>query len=70
MNMSKKIKHISHHKRKKKPRTMEESLKVAKQHMRNNNVDGLDEPQGLASGNMDKFINDRDEWDEDDKEDK
>ncbi len=68
--MCKKIEHISDHKRKKKPRTMEESLKVAKQHMRNNKVDDLEEPQDLASGNMDKFINDRDKWDNDDNEDK
>ena len=65
--MSKNIKHMSEHK--KKPRTMEESLKLAKQHMRNNNVDDLDEPKGLASGDMDKFINNREEWDEDDKKD-
>ncbi len=69
MIMSKEIEHISDHKRKKKPRSMEDSLRLAKQHMRNNKVDDLDEPQDLASGDMDKFINDREKWEEDDKED-
>lgn len=47
---------LSDQKGKKKSRTMEESLKFAKQHMRNNALDDLEEPEALASGDMDKFI--------------
>lgn len=60
--MSANIRRISDHRRKKKPLSIEEAVRAAAQHARNVSANDLDEPQGLASGDMEKFLKDPEAW--------
>lgn len=67
--MSNKIEQLSKHRRKKSPQSIEGAIKRAKQHMRNLNIEDLDEPEGLASGgNMNEFAKDPEAYDKKERE--
>ena len=64
--MSDKIKQISEQRRKKKPGSIADAIKRAKQHIRNVGADNLEEPEGFASGDMKKFLEDPDAYEQED----
>lgn len=63
------IKHLSDKQRKENGGSIKEAIKRAKQHIRNVRADDLEEPEGFASGDMKKFLEnpDEDENEDDDK---
>lgn len=68
-----KIKHLSDKQREKYGHSIKDAIKRAKQHIRNLGADDLEEPEGLASGDMKKFLDDPDVYekeDDDEREDK
>jgi len=60
--MNDKIKQINQQRSKKKPGSIEDAIKRAKQHIRNVDAENLEEPEGFASGDMKKFLEDSDEY--------
>lgn len=65
-----KIKHISDKQREKNGNPIKDAIRRAKQHIRNINADDLEEPEGFASGDMKKFLDNPEECekDEDDEQ--
>jgi hypothetical protein len=64
--MSDKIKQIADKRRKKNPGSVADAIKRAKQHIRNIDAEDLKEPEGFASGDMKKFLENPDADDEGD----
>lgn len=58
--MNDKIRHISDQADKNKSSSLESAIMRAKQHIRNRTPDGLDEPEGFASGDMKKHLDEYD----------
>lgn len=62
--MSKKVKNLNEHRRKKKPRTLEETAKSAvRRYCDPDLLNSIEEPEGLASGKTNEsggFVNDND----------
>lgn len=56
--MSDEIKHLSEQARKKKPQTIADVIRRAKAHIRNVGSENSEEPEGFASGDMKKFLED------------
>ena len=52
----KEIKHLSDKQHEKNGSSIKDAIKRAKQHIRNVGADDLEEPEGFASGNMKKFL--------------
>lgn len=63
--MSDEIKHLSEQARKKKPQTIADAIKRAKAHIRNVGAEDLEEPEGFASGDMKKFLENPDSYEKD-----
>ena len=63
--MSKKVENLTEHRNKKKPRTIEESAKAAARRFRDMAPNEIEEPDGLASGDMEKLLEDPDAWEKD-----
>lgn len=61
--MSDKIKHISD--AQKKTGSISDAIKRAKQHIRNVGAEDLQEPEGFASGDMKKFLEDPESYEKD-----
>ncbi len=64
------IKQISEQRRKKEPGSIEDAIKRAKQHIRNIGAENLEEPEGFASGNMKKFLENPDAYEKDDEDER
>jgi len=63
-----KIEHLSDKQREKSENPIRDAMRRAKQHIRNTGAEGLEEPEGFASGDMKKFLDDPDAYEkEDDK---
>lgn len=54
-----KIEHLNDKRRDKDGSSIKDAIKRAKQHIRNLDVDGLEEPEGFVSGDMKKFLEDQ-----------
>jgi hypothetical protein len=57
-----KVKSLGEKRGEKKSETIQDAVKRAKQLIRNNNAENLEEPEGLASGDMKKFLNNPDKY--------
>ena len=67
--MSKKITNLSKYRRQKRPRTLEGAAKAAVRRYYDPKLEGIEEPQGLASGRTSRsgsFISDKDNPEEED----
>ncbi|ARU58319.1 hypothetical protein OLMES_4310 [Oleiphilus messinensis] len=60
------VKHLSDRQREKNGSSIEDAIKRAKQHIRNIGADDLEEPEGFASGDMKKFLENPDEYGKED----
>ena len=67
--MSEKIVHLSKYRNKKIPRSIEEAAKAAVRRFRDQTPKDLVEPEGLASGDMKKFLQDPDAYEKEDEDD-
>lgn len=56
--MKKKIENLSRHRNKKKPRSLEDATKAVSRRFRELAPDDIEEPQGFASGDPEKALND------------
>ena len=56
--MSDNIEHINDQRCKKDSGTIKDAIRRAKQHIRNVGAEDLEEPEGFASGDMKKFLED------------
>jgi len=63
-----KVKSLAKTRGKKQTETIQDAIRRAKQLIRNNNAENIEEPEGLASGDMNKFINNPEEYEKDDKD--
>ena len=63
-----KIKHLSDEQRKKSGGSIKDAIRRAKQHIRNVGADELEEPEGFASGDLKKFLENPDEHEKEDDE--
>lgn len=69
--MSKKnIEHLSDKQRKKNSGSIKDAIRRAKQHIRNVGADDLEEPEGFASGDMKKFLENPDEYEKDEDDER
>lgn len=69
--MSKKIENLTERRNKKKPCTIEQAAKTAARRFRGLSPDDVEEPEGLASGDMKKFLEDPDAYEsEEDKDER
>ncbi|WP_444995439.1 hypothetical protein [Aliikangiella sp. IMCC44359] len=68
--MSNKVKSINQQRNKKKQTSIADAIKRAKQHIRNVGAEDLEEPDGLASGDMKKFLEDPDLYEKDDEDER
>lgn len=71
--MNDKIDHLNEQRRKKKPQSSQDAIKGAikraRQHIRNLDIEDLDEPEALASGgDMNEFAKDPDAYDQKERE--
>lgn len=66
--MNKKIENLTEYRNKKKPSTAQEAARRASQRFRDLAPENLEEPQGLASGDMKKFLENPDEYEKEDYE--
>ena len=62
----KKIKYLSDEQRKKNGGSIKDAIQRAKQHIRNTGADELNEPEGFASGDMKKFLENPDKYNKED----
>lgn len=60
-----KVKHISDKQRERDSGDISEAIRRARQHIRNIDSDEIDEPDGLVSGDMKKFLDDPDQYEKD-----
>tara|TARA_R110000868_G_scaffold231546_1_gene484960 strand:+ start:342 stop:563 length:222 start_codon:yes stop_codon:yes gene_type:complete len=65
-----KIKHLSDKQREKNGGSIKDAIKRAKQHIRNVGAGDLDEPEGFASGDMKKFLENPDEYEKEDDDER
>lgn len=63
-----KVKSLAEKRSEKQTETIQDAIKRAKQLIRNNNAENIEEPGGLASGDMKKFLSDPDEYEKEDKD--
>jgi hypothetical protein len=63
-----KVKSLAEKRAEKHPETIQDAVKLVKQLIRNNNAENLEDPEGLASGDMKKFLSDPAEYDKDDND--
>jgi hypothetical protein len=63
-----KVKSLAEKRVEKHPEPIQVVIKRARQLLRNNYAENLEEPEGLASGDMKKFLSDSDGYDKDDKD--
>ena len=63
-----KVKSLAEKRSEKQTETIQDAIKRAKQFIRNNDAENIEEPEGLASGDMKKFLNDPDEYEKEDKD--
>lgn len=63
-----KVKSLAEKRSEKQTETIQDAIKRAKQLIRNNNAEHIEEPEGLASGDMKKFLSDPDEYEKEDKD--
>ena len=63
-----KVKSLAEKRSEKQTETIQDAVKRAKQLIRNNNAEHIEEPERLASGDMKIFLSDPDEYDKDDKD--
>ncbi|MFV1872122.1 MAG: hypothetical protein ACMZ64_02180 [Oleiphilus sp.] len=61
-----KIKHLSDKQREKNSGSIKDAIKRAKQHIRNVGADDLEEPEGFASGDMKKYLENPDAYEKED----
>jgi hypothetical protein len=66
--MSEKIKRLSVQRRKKKPESIRDAVRRGAQHIRNVGAENLEEPEGFASGDMKKFLEDPEAYDKEDED--
>jgi hypothetical protein len=57
-----KVKSLAEMRTEKQTETIQDAIKRAKQLIRNNNANNLEEPEGLASGDMKNFLSGPDEY--------
>ena len=62
-----KVKSLAEKRGEKQTETIPDAIKWAKQLIRNNKAENLEEPEGLASGDMRKFLNNPDKYEKDDE---
>ena len=60
-----KVKSLAEKRSEKQTETIQDAVKRAKQLIRNNNAENLEEPKGLASGDIKKFLSNPDEYEKD-----
>lgn len=65
-----KIKVLSEKQRAKSGNPIRDAIKRAKQHVRNVGAEGLDEPESFTSGDMKRFIESPDEYEEGDEDER
>ncbi len=65
--MSDEIKRLSEQARKKKPQSIADAIKRAKAHVRNVGAENLEEPDGFASGDMKKFLENPEAYEKEDE---
>jgi hypothetical protein len=63
-----KVKSLAEKRGEKQTETIQDAIKRAKQLIRNNNAENLEEPEGFASGDMKKFLSNPDEHEKDVKD--
>lgn len=64
------LKHLSDKQRKENGGSIKDAIKRAKQHIRNVGADDLEEPEGFASGDMKKFLENPDEYEKEDDDER
>lgn len=62
--MSKKIENLTRHRNKKKPASVEEAARRAARRFRDLAPQDIEEPEALASGDMKKFLEDPDAYEQ------
>ena len=60
------IEHLNDRWRGKRDDSIKDAIKRAKQHIRNVGADDLEEPEGFASGDFKKFLENPDEYEKED----
>lgn len=65
--MTDKIEHLSDQARKKKPQSIADAIRRAKAHIRNVGAENLEEPEGFASGDMKKFLENPDAYEQEEE---
>lgn len=65
--MSEKVKHISDAKKK---GSISDAIRRAKQHIRNVGAEDIAEPEGFASGDMKKFLEDPESYEKEDDDER
>ncbi|GAB1256183.1 hypothetical protein NBRC116494_06850 [Aurantivibrio plasticivorans] len=68
--MSKKVENLTEHRNKKKPPTVQEAARRAARRFRDMVPKDLEEPEGLASGDMKKFLENPDEYEKEDDDER
>lgn len=66
--MSEKVKHINDGKKEK--GTISDAIRRAKQHIRNVGAEDIPEPDGFASGDMEKFLEDPESYEKEDDDER
>jgi hypothetical protein len=67
--MNDNVEHLSDQRSKKDSESIKDAIKRAKQHVRNVGAENLDEPEGFASGDMKKFLDDPEGYEKDSNND-
>ena len=65
-----KVKSLAEKRNEKQTETIQDAVKRAKQLIRNNNAENLEEPEWLASGDMKRLLKGPDEYEKDDKDER
>ncbi len=68
--MSDNIKSINQQRNKKKPGSIEDAINKARQQIRNVGAEDLEEPEGLVSGDMKKFLEDPARYEQEDDDER
>lgn len=64
------IKYLSDKQRKENGGSIKDAIKRAQQHVRNVGADDLEEPEGFASGDMKKFLENPENYEKEDNDDR
>ncbi len=67
--MNDNVEHLSDQRSKRDSESIKDAIKRAKQHVRNVGAENLDEPEGFASGDMKKFLDDPEGYEKDSNND-